>query len=142
MTMYLSGGHVYVYRCYGLHQLFNIVTAANEIPHAVLIRALHPVKGIEAMKSRRGSKAQLAKLCEGPGNLTKAMGISISHNGKMLSKNTLWIEAGIRFPESQIQSGPRIGVDYAGEDALLPYRFRLTEQGLFNLRNQSVCLEL
>ena len=129
-TMYLRGGHIYVYLCYGMHHLFNIVTAGEGIPHAVLIRALLPTEGLEAMKSSRGGRAAFSKLCEGPGNLTKAMGISIRHNGMKLSKGALWLERDVDFPQHHIHAGPRIGIDYAGADALLPYRFRLLDQAL------------
>jgi DNA-3-methyladenine glycosylase len=131
-TMYLSGGHVYIYLCYGMHHLFNIVTADEGIPHAVLIRALLPIKGLEVMKARRGGRSSLSKLCEGPGNLTKAMGISTRHNAMKLSKGVLWLEREVDFPQHHILAGPRIGIDYAGADALLPYRFRLSDQALAN----------
>lgn len=131
-TMYLQGGHVYVYLCYGMHHLFNIVTADEGIPHAVLIRSLLPTVGVEVMKARRGSRAAFAKLCEGPGNLTKAMGISMWHNSMKLTEDILWLEHDKDYPQHHILAGPRIGIDYAGTDALLPYRFRLSDEALAN----------
>ncbi|MCK9447670.1 MAG: DNA-3-methyladenine glycosylase [Bacteroidales bacterium] len=129
-TLYLSAGHMYVYLCYGMHHLFNIVTAPQGIPHAVLIRALLPLTGIEAMQERRGNKIPFNRLCHGPGNLTKAMGISTIHNGLMLAEGYIWIESGRQIPEAAIEASARIGVQYAQEDALLPYRFTLAENWL------------
>jgi len=122
-VMYGQGGFAYVYLCYGIHHLFNVVTNAEDIPHAVLIRAIHPIAGIRTMERRR-DRAPLTT--GGPGTLSQALGISTAHNGTDLLGNTIWIEdRGLIVPRRSILTGPRIGVGYAGSDALLPYRFRI-----------------
>lgn len=123
-AMYLAGGCTYVYICYGMHHLLNIVTNKKEVPHAVLIRAIHPVMGVETMKARRKDKHPLAA---GPGTLSQALAITKKHNALSLVHSPIWIEdRGTAIPKSSIQSSPRIGVDYAQEDALLPWRFFTT----------------
>ena len=120
--MFAKGGTAYVYLCYGIHHLFNVVTNSADIPHAVLIRAIHPVDGLDVMRARRGSGARLST--RGPGTLTQALGIRTMHNGTDLLSETLYIEdRSIHVPSGIVITGPRIGVDYAGADALLPYRF-------------------
>ncbi len=122
-TMYQIGGTAYVYLCYGIHHLFNVVTNQANIPHAVLIRAVKPLEGTETMFLRR-KKADLNRLTTGPGTLSQALGIGVQHSGISLLKDKIWIEdQGIQINPQKIQMGPRIGVDYAAEDALLPYRF-------------------
>lgn len=125
--MYGPPGHAYIYLCYGIHSLFNVVTNAEGIPHAVLIRAMYPTKGIELMIKRRGNlKHKPGSLCKGPGTVSMALGIHYSQTGKSLESKELWIEdVGLKIPAKLIETGARIGVDYAGEDALLPYRFRI-----------------
>jgi len=125
--MYGEGGHAYVYLCYGIHSLFNVVTNKNGIPHAVLVRAIYPVEGMDQMRIRRKrSKASDAELCIGPGTVSQALGIHFKDSGKSLLENEIWIEdKGLKIPAKEIIVGPRIGVDYAGKDALLPYRFRV-----------------
>jgi DNA-3-methyladenine glycosylase len=129
-TMYKEGGVAYVYLCYGIHSLFNIVTNEAGIPHAVLIRAIEPTEGIEVMKVRRGVKKVGPDFCIGPGKVAKALGIHYTHSGIILEKSAdssnvkIWLEdRGLMFQKDEISISPRIGVDYAGEDALLPYRF-------------------
>ncbi|MEI2740254.1 MAG: DNA-3-methyladenine glycosylase [Chitinophagaceae bacterium] len=123
-VMYSQGGVAYVYLCYGIHHLFNVVTSSKETPHAILIRALEPVKGIEEMLKRTGKKKSDHTLTKGPGNLSKAMGISVLHSGCSLqSKELLLAEDGFVYSKNEIAASPRIGVDYAGKDALLHYRF-------------------
>lgn len=122
--MYANGGVCYVYLCYGIHHLFNVVTNRSEIPHAILIRALEPVKGIDTMLQRTVKKKADHSLTRGPGNLSKALGIHTVQNGLSLNSKKIFIaDDGFIYPPSAIASSPRIGVDYAGEDALLPYRF-------------------
>jgi DNA-3-methyladenine glycosylase len=121
--MYKEGGIAYVYFCYGMHYLFNVVTAVEGVPHAILIRALLPVEGIETMQYRRGSKVKFSQLTNGPGKLTKAMGIGKSHNGLTLERGHIWFEETSEKRKGEIVATPRIGIDYAEEDALLPYRF-------------------
>lgn len=123
-TLYSKGGISYVYLCYGIHHLFNIVTSSEGEPHAVLIRAIEPLTGKEIMESRRNMPADKAAISSGPGSAAKAMGIDRSFNKKNLNENEIWIEDhGIRYAPEEIIAGPRIGVAYAQEDALLPWRF-------------------
>jgi DNA-3-methyladenine glycosylase len=125
-VMFEPGGRSYVYLCYGIHHLFNVVTNTAGIPEAVLIRALEPTIGREEMQIRRGRTGVKYHLTSGPGKLTKALGIDRKFNGKLLLSDEIWIEDLSRnFPASKIGSGPRIGIDYAGDDALLPWRFYL-----------------
>lgn len=126
-TMFQEGGVAYVYLCYGIHHLFNIVTHKEDIPHAILIRAVlqtgYPVKTkTKAVKKHPG-------LLDGPGKLTKALGITTQLDGLPLDGNVVWLENHqIKVPEELIISTPRIGVDYAGEDAKRPYRFVLEDK--------------
>lgn len=123
-VMYAEGGRAYVYLCYGIHHLFNVVTHAKEIPHAILIRALDPLEGIDAMLERTGKKKLDHTLTRGPGNVSKALGICTSHSGLALTGKEIFIaDDGFVFAKKEIAASPRIGVDYAGKDALLPYRF-------------------
>lgn len=121
--MYASAGTAYVYICYGMHRMMNIVTNERDIPEAVLIRALEPLKGQEIMRTRTGKSGSDHLLCRGPGNVTKAMGIEKKHSGLLLGENELQILASSLLPQEKIAVSPRIGVDSAGKDALLPYRF-------------------
>lgn len=120
--MYAHGGVAYVYLCYGIHHLFNVVTNNNGIPHAILIRAIEPIEGKEIMMQRLGINKWNADIGAGPGKVTKALGISVKDSGFSLSSDQLFI-ADDGFVPEEIIATPRIGVDYAGEDALLPFRF-------------------
>lgn len=123
-VMYEAGGLSYVYLCYGIHHLFNVVTNTEDIPHAVLVRALEPLTGIEQMLARTGKKKPDHSLTRGPGNVAKAMGLNRIHTGLSLLDNTVFIaQDAFRIKPADIGVSPRIGVDYAAEDALLPYRF-------------------
>lgn len=123
-TMFQPGGIAYVYLCYGLHNMMNVVTGPADYPHAVLIRAGSPLNGLDQMLIRRKKVKPDSKLLGGPGSFCQAMGIDRSLNGADLTGDIIWIEdRGVVIPDSEILSGPRIGVDYAGEDAKLPYRF-------------------
>jgi DNA-3-methyladenine glycosylase len=123
-TMFMQGGVAYVYLCYGIHEMFNVVTSVEGQPHAILIRAVHPTDGIEAMLVRRNMPVLKPTITAGPGSVAKALGISRNINAISLQSDTLWIEdRGLDFTNEQITIGPRIGVSYAGEDAFLPYRF-------------------
>lgn len=123
-VMFERGGHAYVYLCYGMHYLFNIVTNRIDIAEAVLVRAVEPVHGIEEMFLRRGKLRNDFHLTSGPGKLTKALGIDRKLNGKFLLDNEVWVEdVGTRISKRNIVASPRIGIDYAGEDAFLPWRF-------------------
>lgn len=122
--LYHEGGISYVYLCYGIHHLFNIVTSVKDEPHAVLIRAVEPLVGKDIMELRRNMPFTKAAITSGPGSAAKALGIDRFFNKKDLSGEEIWIEDhGIRYTSDQIIEGPRIGVAYAQEDALLPWRF-------------------
>lgn len=135
-AMYGEGGTAYVYLCYGIHHLFNVVTNSCEVPHAVLIRGVIPFKGIEDMALRRKLHHTSPRLSAGPGTLTQALGIELHHNMISLQSTSVRICDG-RFEVQQlhIESTPRIGVDYAGEDALLPYRFMLKKPAADRIRS-------
>jgi DNA-3-methyladenine glycosylase len=122
--LYGGPGSVYIYICYGMHHLFNVVTNKKDIPHAILIRALEPMEGINYMLKRVGKPIPDYTLTKGPGNLARALGISKMHTGGNLFSEKIFIEDdGLRYKKDQIVSTHRIGVDYAGADAQLPYRF-------------------
>jgi DNA-3-methyladenine glycosylase len=125
-VMFHRGGISYVYFCYGIHYLLNIVTNVEEVPHAILIRAILPEVGIETMLQRRGKASLNARFTAGPGSTAEALGITRAHNGLSLASSELWIEdRRMVVREEEIFAGPRIGVEYAQEDALLPWRFLL-----------------
>ncbi|MCX7743113.1 MAG: DNA-3-methyladenine glycosylase [Flavobacteriales bacterium] len=123
-VMYHEGGKAYVYLCYGIHHLFNVVTNVEGVPHAILIRAIYPMDGVDTMLIRRKSKIFNNNLTVGPGKVSQALGIHVGLNGTSLMDHIIWIEdRGINFKKNDINISKRIGIDYAGEDALLPYRF-------------------
>jgi len=126
--MFSKGGHTYIYLCYGMHHLFNVVTNGEDVADAVLVRAIEPVEGVEQMIARRGIPGKTFHLTSGPGKLTKALGIDRKWNGKFLLGNEIWIEDfGHKLPKSNIETSHRIGIDYAGEDAKLPWRFTVKD---------------
>jgi DNA-3-methyladenine glycosylase len=126
--MFGKGGHAYVYLCYGMHNLFNVVTNEEGVADAVLVRALEPALGIEEMKLRRGELKNPYHLTSGPGKLTKALGINRTFNGKYLLNTDVWIEdLGVIVKNKDIIASKRIGIDYAGEDAALPWRFTIKD---------------
>jgi DNA-3-methyladenine glycosylase len=125
--MFEEGGAAYVYMIYGIHYLFNVVTGAKDVPKAVLIRALEPVEGIDIMCLRR-DRVHPAKITSGPGSLSRALGINLDLYGSSLQSGRIWIaDHGEVIPGRDIVSTTRIGVDYAGEDARLPWRFYLRD---------------
>lgn len=122
--LFQDGGIAYVYLCYGIHHMFNVVSNVADRPHAILVRAGLPLEGIEHMLERRSKDKDDGKLMTGPGILGQAMGITTALTGKSLDGPTVWIEDhDITIPTDEITVGPRVGIDYAGEDATLPYRF-------------------
>lgn len=122
--MFMAGGHAYVYMCYGIHYLFNVVTNREDAAEAVLIRAIEPLQGMDEMRNRRNLFRNGFHLTSGPGKLTKALGIGRSFNGKSLLDDDIWIEdPGTKLAANDIEVSERIGIDYAGEDARLPWRF-------------------
>ncbi len=123
-TMFMHGGIVYIYLCYGIHEMLNIVVSGEGVPHAILIRAINPTEGLEAMQVRRNMPLVKPTITSGPGSVAKALGISRNINAVSLQSDTIWIEdRDLTFFDESIAAVPRVGVDYAGEDALLPYRF-------------------
>ncbi|UYZ58865.1 DNA-3-methyladenine glycosylase [Hymenobacter latericus] len=125
-VMYEAGGVAYVYLIYGRYALFNIITNEAGKADAVLIRGLEPTEGVAEMQLRRGLAAVTPKLTAGPGLLTQALGISTRHYGTDLTGNLIWLEdLGETVPDEQVLASPRVGIDYAGDDAALPWRFRI-----------------
>ena len=123
-VMFSNGGVAYIYLCYGIHQMFNIVTNKPGIPNAILIRALEPIAGIDAMLARSNKNSHGFDLTRGPGNVAKALGLHTRHTGMGLQDGEIYIaDDGLRYNEDEIVVTTRVGVDYAAEDALLPYRF-------------------
>ena len=122
--MYAQGGVAYVYLCYGIHPLLNVVTNQKDTPDAILIRAIHATHGEELMLKRTGKPQMTPQVTNGPGKVTKALGIILADNGEPLQNKRIWIEdRGLDLSKTAILNTPRIGVEYAGEDSLLLYRF-------------------
>lgn len=128
-VMYRPGGVAYVYKVYGFHYLFNMITNVEDKPDAVLVRAIEPTLGLDVMQQRRNLPEVTPRLTAGPGMLTQALGITKAHYGLPLTTgDTIWIEdRGVIVDEDNIIASPRVGIGYAGEDALLPWRFRLRD---------------
>jgi DNA-3-methyladenine glycosylase len=124
--MYEPGGVAYTYLIYGRYTLFNLITNEAGKADAVLIRGLEPTEGIPEMLLRRGIPAVQRNLTAGPGLLTQALGITTAHYGTDLTGDLIWLEdAGEQVAYDDIITSPRVGIDYAGDDAALPWRFRL-----------------
>jgi DNA-3-methyladenine glycosylase len=123
-VMFGEGGVAYVYLCYGIHQMFNIVTNVKGTAHAILIRAVEPMEGVDIMLRRTGKKVLDKTLTRGPGNVGKAFGFHTAQCGLSLQSKDLFIaDDGFTVNKTSVITSTRIGVDYAGEDALLDYRF-------------------
>jgi len=122
-VMWGPGGRLYVYFTYGMHHCCNVVTRTAGAPEAVLLRALEPVAGLPTMQRRRGASLPAVALARGPGNLCRAMGIDRRHDGSDLQAGPIVILDAPRIARSRIAVSPRIGVAYAGSDALRPWRF-------------------
>ncbi len=123
-VIYQPGGLAYVYLCYGIHHLFNVVTNVKDTADAILVRAIEPLEGLKTMKKRRNADAVSPKLTNGPGKCTQALGIITSMTGTDLTGDTIWIEDRAKHT-GEIVSSPRIGVDYAGEHAKRAWRFSI-----------------
>jgi DNA-3-methyladenine glycosylase len=122
--MYAHPGTAYVYICYGMHQMFNIVTNEKDIPDAALIRAIEPLEGIDIMLKRTGKSKLDFTLTKGPGNVGKALGIFKKHSGLHLLDDEIYlVDDGFKLKKDEVGISGRIGVASAGADALLPYRF-------------------
>lgn len=126
-VMYMTGGHAYIYLCYGVHSLFNIVTNQSGMPDAILVRAIIPLEGTECMMQRlKKQDIKPDQRLDGPGIVSKAMGFHYTMSGTDLCGENIWIDdRNIDLRNYRIKTTPRIGVAYAGEDAALPYRFVL-----------------
>jgi DNA-3-methyladenine glycosylase len=121
--MYAQGGVIYVYLCYGIHHLLNFVTNHKDVPDAVLIRSMQPTHGQDIMLQRTGKSKITSDVTNGPGKVSKALGITTALNGTSLASDIVWVEdQGVVIPPDAILQTQRIGVDYAGADAKLPYR--------------------
>jgi DNA-3-methyladenine glycosylase len=124
-TMYGLGGCAYVYFVYGMYYQFNVVTNLQDVPHAILIRAVEPVEGLEVMRQHRAGQPD-HNLTNGPGKLCIALGIDRGLDAADLLGHRVWIEERKKLPARQIASGPRIGIDYAEEWVDKPWRFWIT----------------
>lgn len=128
--MYSAGGVVYMYICYGIHDMLNVVTGEDGISHAVLIRAVEPRVGIDIMRERRQIFNEDTRLCRGPGALAKALGLVKAHNGINLLEDTIWIEDRNEvIQEAEIVAAPRVGMNFDGPYKSIPWRFYLKGNG-------------
>ncbi|MBK9266665.1 MAG: DNA-3-methyladenine glycosylase [Polyangiaceae bacterium] len=119
-AMFGPPGHTYMFLLYGVNWAFNVVVGASGLPHAILVRAIEPIHGLDLMSKRRGVDPHRLMLTNGPGKLTNAMGLDATHYGEDLCSERLFIVGGA---SKTIGISARINVDYAGEHALLPWRF-------------------
>lgn len=137
-VMFHSGGISYVYLCYGIHNMLNVVTGPVDEAHAILIRAVEPLSGLELMRERRNSP--MKQLTNGPGKLSKALGITRSHNNLDLCDmdSPIYLCDHTDIPQHQILEGPRVGIAYAEECALWPWRFRIKDNPWTSLPDKVV----
>lgn len=135
-VMFRAGGVGYIYLCYGIHSLFNVVTNDINVPEAVLIRSIWPTHGIDEILRRRGQVSLKQNTGMGPGNVSAALGIHYGQTGVDLTGDKIWIEdQGVEIPDQACLVGRRIGVDYAGNDASLPYRFQVKKPYYTEIKN-------
>lgn len=127
--MFHDGGCAYVYLCYGIHSMFNVVTGPKDTAHAILIRAVEPLINLEAMKIRVETKKKEILLGSGPGNVCKSMGIHTSHNGEQLfKKGRIWLEdPKEKIDKSNVIASPRVGIAYAENWAHKNWRFYIKD---------------
>ena len=124
-TMFEAGGVAYLYICYGIHNMLNVVTGPVGSSHAILIRAIEPIIGIETMQQRRGD-VPLKRLAKGPGSLAKALGLNKSFDKESLTDNLIWIEdQGVIINEQNIKATGRVGLSCAEPYFSIPWRFYL-----------------
>ena len=127
-VMFREGGVAYIYLCYGLHHMFNVLTNIKDKPNAILIRALEPITGLDIMLKRANKQIAGFELTKGPGNVGKALGLNKIHSGIDLQSEDIFIvDDGFKYNKNEIATTRRIGVEYAKEEALLPYRFLVSE---------------
>ncbi|MFN2578304.1 MAG: DNA-3-methyladenine glycosylase [Pyrinomonadaceae bacterium] len=134
-TMYGAGGAAYVYFVYGMYNQFNVVTNVENIPHAILVRALEPVEGLEIMRRRRRGRSEY-ELTSGPGRLCLALGIDRRLDKANLLGDRVWIEEGVFIPPRQIARGPRVGIDYAENWVTKPWRFWIKDSPFVSRSNK------
>ncbi|MGB4400223.1 MAG: DNA-3-methyladenine glycosylase [Daejeonella sp.] len=122
--MYQAGGVAYMYICYGIHDMLNIVTGTEGMSHAALIRAIEPIEGLDVMRNRRAIFDDDKRLCQGPGALAKAMGLSKLHNGTDLQGDTIWLtDEGLSYSDLEVMAGARVGMNFEGPYKTIPWRF-------------------
>ena len=121
-TMYGPGGTAYVYFVYGMYNQFNVVTNVENVPHAILVRALEPVEGLDIIRRRRAGRSEY-EWTSGPGRVCLALGIDRRLDKADLLGRRVWLEEGISISPRQIARGPRIGIDYAEKWITRPWRF-------------------
>lgn len=136
-VMFGPPGHAYVYLCYGIHRMFNIVSGPEGTAHAILVRALEPLEGIDHMIKRR-KKSDITSLCNGPGKLCQAMDIGLHYNGSSIMDpdNALWLADGPAINKSDIHCSPRVGIAYAEECAHWPWRFKIRNNPFCSLPDE------
>lgn len=124
MVLYERGGCVFVYICYGMHYMFNIVCNRENLPEGVLIRSLYPYEGLEVIAKRRKRQESLEKILRGPGKVSQGLGLNKSHNGQLLGIQVYLYDIGLKIKNNQIIKLPRVGIDYAEEwkDKLLNFQ--------------------
>lgn len=131
MVMFEEGGFIYVYLCYGLHYMLNIVVNKHDIPEAVLIRSLIPFDGIEFIRERRNkSFFNDLDILIGPGNVTKGLGIDLKQNYQLIGSDIKLFDVGIKVTDKQIIKSPRIGIDYSEEWKDIPLNFKIMARDL------------
>lgn len=136
-AMYARGGTAYVFFVYGMHYQMNVVTGGAGVPHAVLLRALEPLEGLDVMRRRREGQPD-HRLANGPGKLCSALGIDRSFDGADLLGDRIWIEPGDRVPARRISRGPRVGIDYAERWIDRPWRFWISGSPFVSRRERPV----
>lgn len=125
-TMFETGGLAYIYLNYGIHHLFNVVTGYEGLPHAVLVRAIEPVDGIDIMLKRRNKSDLSPALTNGPGKWTQALGITTHLNGiKLYNEKSKIRIYDVENDINEIIESPRVGIDYAEEYIRMPWRYRI-----------------
>jgi DNA-3-methyladenine glycosylase len=135
--MYASAGTAYVYICYGMHQMLNVVTNEKDVPDAVLVRALEPLEGVDIMLQRTGKPKLDFTLTKGPGNVGKALGIFKKHSGLHLLDDEIYlVNDGFKLKENEVGISKRIGVESAFPDSELPYRFYIRGNKYVSGRNK------
>jgi DNA-3-methyladenine glycosylase len=134
-TMYGIGGTAYVYFVYGMYHQFNVVTGVEDTPHAILVRAVEPIEGLDVMRRRRRGRSEY-ELTSGPGRLCLALGIDRKLDKADLLGDRVWIEEGVSISPRLIARGPRIGIDYAESWAAKPWRFWICDNPFVSRPNR------